>query len=67
MQAVDDRNGENQLSEVEGGRKKIRSINLVMLLRLEIGLKLARLSSSIPAFLINGVTDAALNIEGKTP
>jgi hypothetical protein len=37
-----------------------------MLLRLETGLILARESSSRPAFLINGVTDAASNIEGKT-
>jgi hypothetical protein len=40
-------------------------MNLDMLLRLEIGLKLAGVSSSRPAFSINGVTDAALNIEGK--
>jgi hypothetical protein len=38
MQTVDDRNGENQVSEVEGGKEKLTQINLDMLLRLEINL-----------------------------
>jgi hypothetical protein len=36
-------------------------------LRFEIGLKLAGVSSSRPGFLSNGVTEAALNMDGKTP
>ena len=32
-----------------------------------MGLKLDGESSSRPGFLISGVTDATLNVEGKTP